>query len=46
MSGSRIRAEVEKIMFDPGAVFYTVSYATITGVVLVVLVLGVIWPSK
>jgi hypothetical protein len=33
-------------MFDPDAVFYTVSYATVTGVVLVVLVLGVIWASS
>ena len=27
-------------MFDPDAAFYTLSYATVTGVVLVVLVLG------
>jgi hypothetical protein len=29
-------------MFDTDAVFYIFSYATVTGVVLVVLVLGVI----
>ena len=33
-------------MFDPDAAFYTLSYATVTGVVLVVLVLGVIWASR
>ena len=33
-------------MFDPDAVFYTLSYAAVTGVVLVVLVLGVIWASR
>jgi hypothetical protein len=33
-------------MFDPDAVFYTLSYATVTMVVFVVLVLGVIWASR
>jgi hypothetical protein len=37
---------VDKIMFDPDAAFYILSYATVTGVVLVVLVLGVIWASR
>jgi hypothetical protein len=39
-------ATVEKIMFDPDTAFYALSYATVTGVVLVVLVLGVIWASR
>ena len=33
-------------MFDTDAVFYIFSYATVTGAVLVVLVLGVIWASR
>jgi hypothetical protein len=33
-------------MFDHDAAFYALSYATVTGVVLVVLVLGVIWASR
>jgi hypothetical protein len=33
-------------MFDPDTAFYALSYATVTGVVLVVLVLGVIWASR
>jgi hypothetical protein len=33
-------------MFDPDATLYILSYATVTGVVLVVLVLGVIWASR
>jgi hypothetical protein len=39
-------ASVEKTMFDPDALFYALSYATVTGVVLVVLVLGVVWASR
>jgi hypothetical protein len=33
-------------MFDADAAFYTLSYAAVTGVVLVVLVLGVIWANR
>jgi hypothetical protein len=33
-------------MFDSDAAFYVLSYATVTGAVLVVLVLGVIWASR
>jgi hypothetical protein len=33
-------------MFNPDALFYALSYATVTGVVLVVLVLGVVWASR
>jgi hypothetical protein len=33
-------------MFDHDAAFYALSYATVTGAVLVVLVLGVIWASR
>jgi hypothetical protein len=33
-------------MFDSDAAFYILSYATVTGVVLVVPVLGVIWASR
>ena len=37
---------VEKHMFDPDTVFYTLSYATVTGLIMFVLVLGVIWASR
>jgi hypothetical protein len=33
-------------MFDHDVAFYALSYATVTGVVVVVLVLGVIWASR
>jgi hypothetical protein len=33
-------------MFDSDAAFYILSYATVTAVVLIVLVLGVIWASR
>jgi len=33
-------------MFDPDAVFYTVSYALVIGAVVAVLVFGVIWASR
>jgi len=39
-------AIIEKNMFDHDAAFYALSYATVTGVVVVVLVLGVIWASR
>jgi hypothetical protein len=33
-------------MFDHDIAFYALSYATVTGLVVVVLVLGVIWASR
>jgi hypothetical protein len=39
-------ATVAKNMFDHDVAFYALSYGTVTGVVVVVLVLGVIWASR
>jgi hypothetical protein len=33
-------------MFDHDIAFYALSYATVTGLVVVVLVLGVIWAGR